>query len=72
MTKNEDFCHQVLNRLTDSDRLTTMVEIINRGIESGFTAWHLLIDNPMILGMFFGGAMATYLRRWLAHKFRKN
>lgn len=49
-----------------------MVEIINRGIESGFTAWHLLIDNPMILGMFFGGAMATYLRRWLAHKFRKN
>jgi hypothetical protein len=71
MTKEKDVCDQVLNKLTHSDGLADVVQAIGTGIESGMTVWHLLIDNPMILGMFLGGAMSTYLRRWLAHEFRK-
>ncbi len=71
MTKEKEVCDQVLNKLTHSDGLTDVVKTIDAGIESGITVWHLLVDNPMILGMFLGGAMSTYLRRWLAHEFRK-
>ena len=72
MTKEREVCDQVLNKLTHSDGLADLVHAIDVSIESGMTAWHLLIDNPMILGMLLGGAMSTYLRRWLAHECRKN
>ncbi len=71
MTKEKEVCDQVLNKLTHSDGLADLVHAIDVGIESGMTAWNLLIDNPVILGMLLGGAMSTYLRRWLAHEFRK-
>ena len=71
MTKEKEVCDQVLNNLTHSEGWIDVVQAINAGIQSGMTAWYLLIDNPMILGMFLGGAMSTYLRRWLAHEFRK-
>ncbi len=71
MSKEEEVCRQVINQFTHTNGLTDVIQTIDAGIESGMTAWHLLIDNPMILGMFLGGAMSTYLRRWLAHEFRK-
>ncbi len=71
MTREEEVCHQVLAKLAHSDGLTDVVKTIDAGIESGITVWHLLVDNPMILGIFLGGVVTSYLRRWLAHEFRK-
>ncbi|TXI11233.1 MAG: hypothetical protein E6Q68_06675 [Polynucleobacter sp.] len=68
---SEDICQRLLGELPNPEGVTEMTQHIQAGIESGIDIWHLLIDNPLVLGMLLGGISVSYLRSFVLKKMKR-
>jgi hypothetical protein len=60
-----DVCEQTLSVSQPKVDSVELVELINQGIHFYQNLIEVSTEHPVVLGMFLGGVLSTYLRRLL-------
>ena len=68
----ENICQRMLSSLPEAETVSEIAHNIQTGIESSMDIWHLLMDNPLVLGMLIGGVSVNYWRRFLWKQIKRS